>query len=44
MKHGFGGCKNISAMFSENIAKSSVENSAAVNACLPEQILILLAG
>jgi len=44
MKHGFGGCKNASAMFLENIALFPHENSADVNAGLFEQMQILLAG
>ena len=43
MKHGLGGSKNVSAMFSENTAMFPLENSAAVNARLFEQMRILLA-
>jgi hypothetical protein len=44
MKQGFGGCENVSAMFSENTAMFLLENSAAVNARLFEQMQILLAA
>jgi hypothetical protein len=44
MKHGFGECEDVSAVFSENTAMFLLGNSAAGNALIFEQMLILLAG